>query len=295
LSERGLRVELGGYQYRAFTDIRVVHDHDGAWRRLADSLGADGVQDPEAAVQDLRTAALQDAVVALLQGWARWSPGEPPLSGSDLVAELNLRGFPGDPQLAPALRARLEAVAAALTEPEAIGLPAALCGSLLGRASSESAERFRFMGVPLAFTLLACLRGQGWTDCGAPRALPAALRLETAIARALEGLGGGGWEAARDARLVWLLAGLELSEDWPGAAGISRELGQWLGANEHQGVTYVDQGQLETLLSSWQLLALLPDPDAAESLATAAQRRALRASELLSRAQAAGWRLEGLG
>jgi len=290
LSEQGLRVELGGYQYRVFTDIRVVHDHDGAWRQLADGHGARGVKNPEAAVQDLRTAPLQDAVVELVLGWSRWVPGDDSHSVAQLVAELNLRGFPSEPSLARALIAKLEAVAGALADPTALELPAALQETLLSGLDAEPADRARFVALPLAHTLLACLRGDAWTDCGEPRDLPSALRLEPAIARALEGLGGGGWDAARDARLVWLFAGLDLSEDWPGAEGVSTELGVWLGVNEYQGVNYLDRKQLETLLYWWQVLAAVPEL----GLAGLAGERALRAAALLEAAEAAGWKLEGL-
>ena len=295
LAARGLRVELGGYQYRAFTDIRVVHDHDGAWRHLADSLGSAGVQDPHAAVQDLRTAPLQDALVDLLQGWARWGLGDEPLSVSQLVAELNLRGFPNEPTLASALNVQLEVVASSLAQPQALGLPVALQRALLGGLEADSGPRARFVAVPLALTLLACLRGEAWTDCGQPRVLPSALRLEPALARALEGLGAGGWEAARDARLVWLLAGLELGEDWPGAEEVSHDLRSWLGVNEYQGVTYIDRQQLDTLLYWWQVLAALPELGLGDELVLRAQDRAERAAEILEAAQAAGWALEGVG
>ncbi len=294
LASQGLRVELQGYQYRAFTDIRVVHDHDGAWRQLADRLGGRGVQDPEAAVQDLRTAPLQDCFGALVVGWARWQAGDEPLSAAQLAAELNLRGFPSEPALAKALGARLEDVAGALADPTSLGLPAALSQRLLGGLDADPGPRARFLAVPLALTLLACLRGRAWTRCGEPRDLPKALRLEPAVARALDALGGGGWEAARDARLVWLLAGLELGSDWPGALEVSPDLRAWLGVNEYQGVTYVDRQQLDTLLYWWQVLALLPELELDEDLAERAQARADRAVELLEAAETAGWTLEGL-
>ena len=295
LSERGLRVELRGYQYRAFTDIRVVHDPDGVWRQLADRLGSGGVKDPDAAVQDLRTAPLQDALGAFLQGWARWD-GEAlaPLPDA-LVGELVQRGVPGEAALVRALNRGLEKVATALGQPATLDLPAELQASLLGGLEADAAGRARFVAVPMAFALLGCLRGETCSENDELRVLPPALRIEPAIARALEALGGGGWEAARDARLVWLLSQLDLSEDWPGAGGVSRELGQWLGVNEYQGETFVDRKQLETLLYWWQALALLPELGAGEVLVANATERAERAVELLAAAEAAEWKLGGLG
>ncbi len=294
LSEQGLRVELRGYQYRAFTDIRVVHDHDGAWRQLADRLGSDGVQDPDAAVQDLRTAPLQDALGALLQGWARWD-GEAltPLPDA-LVGELEQRGVPGKAALARALNRGLSKVAKALEEPAALGLSVEQQAALLGGLEADDAGRARFVAVPLAYVLLACMRGETCSDCGGARELPPALRIEPAIARALEGLGGSGWEAARDARLLWLLSELDLGEDWPGAGGVSRELGQWLGVNEFQGETFVDRRQLEALLYWWQVFAILSELGEGVTLVDNATARAERAAELLAAAEAAGWRLGGL-
>jgi glycosidase len=294
LSERGMRVELRGYQYRAFTDIRVVHDHDGAWRQLAERLGHGGVQDPDAAVQDLRTAPLQDALSAYLQGWARWD-GETltPLPDA-LVGELVLRGVPGEAALSRALDRSLAKVATALEAPEILGLPEELQEALLAGLEAEDAERARFVAVPLALAVLRCLRGETCSDCGGARVLPAGLRLETAIARAFEALGHGGWEAARDARLVWLLADQDLAHDWPGAEGVSPELGGWLGVNEYQGETYLDRQQLETLLYWWQVLALLPELYSGQSLVKAAKARAERAAELLELAEAGAWKLEGL-
>jgi hypothetical protein len=295
LNEQGLRVELRGYQYRAFTDIRVVHDHDGAWRQLADRLGSDGVQDPDAAVQDLRTAPLQDALGALLQGWARWD-GEAltPLPDA-LVGELEQRGVPGKAALARALNRGLSKVAKALEEPAALGLSVEQQAALLGGLEADDAGRARFVAVPLAYVLLACMRGETCSDCGGARELPTALRIEPAIARALEGLGGSGWEAARDARLLWLLSELDLGEDWPGAGGVSRELGQWLGVNEFQGETFVDRRQLEALLYWWQVFAILSELGEGVTLVDNATARAERAAELLAAAEAAGWRLGGLG
>jgi glycosidase len=295
LSERGVRVDLRGYQVRAFTDIRVVHDHDGAWRQLADRLGHGGVKDPEAAVQDLRTAPLQDALCAFLQGWARWD-GETltPLPDA-LVEELVLRGVPGEAALSRALDRGLARVATALEAPEALGLSEELQAALLGGLEVDEPGRARFVAVPLAFALLRCLRGEACSGCGGARDLPAGLRLETAVARALETLGGSGWEAARDARLVWSLAELELAEDWPGAEGVSPELGHWLGLNEYQGVTYLDRKQLETLLYWWQVLALLPELGTGAALVQAAEKRAVRAAELLALAEVSGWRIDALG
>ncbi len=295
LSQQGLRVELRGYQYRAFTDIRVVHDSDGAWRQLADRVGDGWVEDPEAAVQDLRTAPLQDALVALLQGWARWDgEGSKPLP-DPLVSELSQRGFPGDSSLTRSLGHRLRQVAAALAAPEEMGLPDQLHSELLGGLASQGGDRARFLAVPLAWALLRCLRGEACADCGQARELPAALRLEPAIARALEALGGNGWEAARDARMLWLLSGLDLSEDWPGAGGVNRDLGAWLGVNEYQGETFIDRQQLETLLYWWQVLALLPDLAEGEELAANALERSRRAAALLETVEAASWKLAGLG
>ncbi len=294
LSEQGLRVELRGYQYRAFTDIRVVHDHDGAWRQLADRLAGGPVKDADAAVQDLRTAPLQDAIAAFLQGWARWeSEGLAPLPDV-LVGELAQRGVPGEGALGRSLTRSLQRVATALDAPATLGLPTELQARLLAGLEAEGAERARFVAVPMAFALLDCLRGHAATDDEPQRELPVALRLEPAIARAFEALGGGGWDAARDARMVWLLSALALSEDWPGAAGVSPELSRWLGVNEYQGETYLDRQQLETLLYWWQVLAILPELGALDELAVNAAARAERAEALLEAAEAAGWKLGGL-
>ncbi len=94
--------------------------------------------------------------------------------------------------------------------------------------------------------------------------------------------------------MIWLLAGMPLDEDWPGADGVGRELGAWLGVNEYQGETFVDRRQLETLLYWWQVLALLPDLGRGGAVAAKAEQRAARVAELLERAEAAGWRLDAL-
>ena len=288
LGSRGLRVRLSGYQYQAFVDIRVVHDHDGAWHRLAEKLEDGGVRDPEAAVQDIRTAPLQAALLALLSGWARWDGEEVQPEFDLLQAELVQRGFTGgeDDLLAEAAQRWLQCVSAFLASPPDLGILASL--------PADREHRARFVVVPLAYVLLATLRGAGWTATGPERSPASSLRLETGIARALEAQGGSGWDAARDAKLVWLLAGRDLDQDWPGAEGCDERLAAWLGVNEYQGVTYVDRQQLQGLLFWWQLLALLPDLGDAVPLAEGAVRRAARARELLGKAEAAGWKLTAL-
>ncbi|NIA12777.1 MAG: alpha-amylase [Nitrospiraceae bacterium] len=43
LARDGLAVDLHAYQYNAFLDFRTIHDKDGTWRRLADSMQGGGV------------------------------------------------------------------------------------------------------------------------------------------------------------------------------------------------------------------------------------------------------------
>ncbi len=99
-------------------------------------------------------------------------------------------------------------------------------------------------------------------------------------------------------RLPVLLVGILFAQGrrtvttWLRAAGVSDDLGRWLGVNEYQGETFVDRKQLETLLYWWQVLALLPE--LGDDQAGASEARALRAAELLELAEAAGWKLEGL-
>ncbi len=54
IAERGLYVELDGYQSQVFLDLHEVRD-DGVsrWRRLCDELGGRGVPDLQAALQDI--------------------------------------------------------------------------------------------------------------------------------------------------------------------------------------------------------------------------------------------------
>lgn len=288
LSERGLRLDLSGYRYHAFVDIRVVHDYDGAWRQLAQQLGDGAVQDPFAAVQDIRTAGLQDALGRLLHAWVHWDGAvEPPRFGP-LQGELAKHGFTGgeDDLLAEAALRTLARVYRLFDAPPPLAVFAGI--------SKDPAARGRTAAVVAAYALLSTLRGRGWTGSGSERPLPKSLRLERAIARALEELGGSGWDAARDARLLTLLLELDLEDDWPGAEGVDRDLSAWLGVNEYQGVTYFDRQQLEGLLFWWQLLAVLPDLEEADRLLEAAAQRANRASDLLAAAEAAGWRLDAL-
>ena len=43
LARDGLAIDLHAYQYNAFLDFRTIHDKDGTWRRLTDSLQGGGV------------------------------------------------------------------------------------------------------------------------------------------------------------------------------------------------------------------------------------------------------------
>jgi len=299
LSERGLRLELGAYHYAAWVSIREVHDEDGAWHRLAQRLGTRGVADPHAAVQDLRTGALQRALAGCVSAWSAWRPAgagadQAPRALRELLDELQEKGVVQQDldELEAVLEERLGATARFLASPEARDLPAAVERALFAGVPDDAAGRARFAAVPLAWMLLACLRGLPWTGAGAQRELPPSLRLEPALARALKTLGGDEWGAQRDAALVMLQAEVDLAGAcWPGAEAVRGRLAGWLGVNEHEGVRYLDRAQLESLLYFWQLLALLPGVAGTGSDPELALARARTAADLLAQAAASGYRL----
>jgi len=53
LEREGLTFELQAYQYRAFLDFREVHDTDGFWKRLADSIGDKGIPSVDTAYKEM--------------------------------------------------------------------------------------------------------------------------------------------------------------------------------------------------------------------------------------------------
>jgi hypothetical protein len=66
LGERGLFVELQGYQHQAFLDFREVRDSDGSWARLAGRLGGRGVLDMAEAHCEMLLLPVLDAFRAVM-------------------------------------------------------------------------------------------------------------------------------------------------------------------------------------------------------------------------------------
>jgi len=68
LVDRGLYVELGGYQYVLFLDFKVVRDTAGYYRRLAESLGGRGTQNLNDALQEMIMEPVLTPFRALMNG-----------------------------------------------------------------------------------------------------------------------------------------------------------------------------------------------------------------------------------
>ena len=66
LADRGFQAILGGYQYHAFLDFRLIHDRDGEWRGLEAGLNGAGVPDLGLAMEEHKLEPLLDAVRTLL-------------------------------------------------------------------------------------------------------------------------------------------------------------------------------------------------------------------------------------
>jgi len=66
LEGEGFHAALGGYQYHAFVDFRLLHDETGEWRRLEARLGGAGVPDLDLALEEQRHEPLLEAIRDLL-------------------------------------------------------------------------------------------------------------------------------------------------------------------------------------------------------------------------------------
>ena len=66
LAAEGFHAMLGGYQYHAFLDFRLIHDGDGEWRGMEAHLNGAGVPDLGLALEELRLEPLLEAVRTLL-------------------------------------------------------------------------------------------------------------------------------------------------------------------------------------------------------------------------------------
>jgi len=66
LAAEGFHAMLGGYQYHAFLDFRLIHDGNGEWHRLEAKLNGAGVPDLGLALEKQRLEPLLEAVRILL-------------------------------------------------------------------------------------------------------------------------------------------------------------------------------------------------------------------------------------
>ena len=96
LSERGLEIKLGAYQYQVFTDFHRAEGDPRQWTELAKKLEGRGVPDLQEEMENLRLRPLHTALAELLSG----SAAEPGLTAAQLAADAE-RGAAHLRELAP--------------------------------------------------------------------------------------------------------------------------------------------------------------------------------------------------
>jgi glycosidase len=290
VAERGLRLELGGYQSLVLLDWRVVHEDGRPWRRLADELAGSSVARLDEALREVELRPVHEALRELLAPSAvperlERAAGQM-LAGARHAAGGAWRGEPA--ALVARLLARFAAADAlpALAERGRERWPAEVAAVLPAGESASDAVR---MGVRAwaAVEALGALRDPAAPETGALELFDV-LRLRGPIAASIRGCGVSeedGWRAAARARAAFAHA-----RSAPAALAADADVRWLLGANEHDGVTWFNAESL-VQFAWWralpELLALAATPDA-----TALRALRTRLARERAAAAASGWRLD---
>jgi glycosidase len=124
IAEHGLYVELHAYDCKVFLDVREVTDATGAYAALAYRLGGAGVPSIAAALDELRTEPLREAVSALAETVRPMLRGEEEIEEASLETDL-WRVFDEAEALGVTLRDRRRALSAFAAELESTAAVAA--------------------------------------------------------------------------------------------------------------------------------------------------------------------------
>ena len=210
IEQQGLFVSLGGYQYVALLDWRLIHDNDNSWGRLHALLGGEGVPSMDDAYMEMVLAPILEPFRAMvtLEHLAALYAGEPSATFEAAFAEFVTRvaehcHVQAD---ATALRVEVEAGLAAVRGLSArvaqLAWPA-LQTRLAGAVATGDAN---------TLTAWALLRPMGGIVLGVQanaadvNAVSAAWMSEwfltRQLARALAAQSGDAWQAGMDARRV---------------------------------------------------------------------------------------------
>jgi glycosidase len=285
LCERGLFVQLHGYQYHVFMDIREVRDEVGLYANLCGYLNGRGVPSIEQAMRELFLQPAHVAVRALVN--------------ADIIARLT-RGEADEPWLDTLTEDAREAYAQASGFALGEGDPAAVAADLRATveralATLEPSDDPATWGVLWAWL---ALRGLGPVVAPeAPILTARALVDEWTLTRLVEdALRGAGLDAAGAAWHATLVRALVAHEDWAATyaeAPLADMVEGWLqdedvrklwGINRHRDVLWFNGESLNVWLTWLERLAVLTDTDATRlaDIRRAAETAEYRVEHLLA-------------